>query len=186
MPFTLIIISVILASESFITTWYSSAIHSKLNETAPVKLPIALSIIKSLVLLIGIYLGGIVSIAAPWFYTAIAYAIIIIGLKIITESLKFNPEERIVLIDNNKTLILISIAGTFNPLFIGLSLGLIGTDILRPVMLLFVITLLISFISLYLGKRYGLRPFLRYIGITAGLTIAIIALRFFISYFINW
>ncbi len=186
MPFTLIVVLVVLATESFITTWYSSAIHSKLNVKAPFKLPISLSIIKTLVFLIGIYLGSIVAVAAPWFYTAMAYAIMfIIGLKMIIESLKFIPEERIVLIDNNRTLILLCFAGSFNPLFIGLSLGLIGINFLKPVMLLLMITLMFSIISLYLGKRYGLRPFLRYVGIIAGATIAGIALRFFISYFLN-
>lgn len=186
MPFTLILIIVVLSSESFITTWYSTAIHSKLKEKAPVKLPIALAIVRTLVFALGIFLGNIGSVAFPWFYIAMAYAMMfIIGLKMITESLRFNPEERIVLVDNNRTLILIAFAGSFNPLFIGLSLGLIGTEIIMPCLFLFIFTLLLSIISLYLGKKLGLRPFLRYIGIIAGLVISGIALRFFISYFIN-
>ncbi len=186
MPFPLILILLVLVSESFITTWYSSAIHSRLKEKTPVKLPIALAIIKTIALALGIFLGSIVSVALPWFYIAMAYAMMfIIGLKMITESLRFSPEERIVLIDNYKTLILLGFAGSFNSLLIGLSLGLIGTDILMPCLFLFIFTLILSTISLYYGKKIGLRPYLRYTGIIAGLIIAGIALRFFINYFLN-
>lgn len=185
-PFPLILILAVLVSESFITSWYSSAIHSKLKVGAPVKLPFALAIVKTLILAIGIFLGNIGSIALPWFYTAMAYAMMfIIGLKMITESLRFSPEERIVLIDNNKTLILLGLAGSFNSLFIGLSLGLIGTDILMPCLFLFIFTLILSLTSLYFGKKLGLRPYLRYIGIVGGLIIAGIAIRFFINYFLK-
>lgn len=186
MPFPLILILIVLVSESFITTWYSSAIHSRLKEKAPVKLPIAMAMIKTLVLALGIFLGNIGSVALPWFYISMAYAMMfIIGLKMTTESLRFSPEERIVLIDSNKTLILLGLAGSFNSLFIGLSLGLIGTDILMPCLFLFIFTFILSTISLYFGKKFGLRPYPRYTGIIAGLIIAGIALRFFINYFIK-
>lgn len=185
-PLILILIIVALITESFATSWYSGAIHSKVSEKPPLSLPPALSIIKTLVFALGLLSGRFSSSVLPWFYTTMAYSLMfIIGLKLITETMRFNPEERIVLVDNNRTLLLLSIAGSFNTLFIGISLGLLGVGILTPVLTLFVGTLILSFISITLGKKLGLRPGIRFAGIAAGCIICIVAIRFFILYFIN-
>ncbi|HLO89608.1 MAG: manganese efflux pump [Chloroflexota bacterium] len=185
MPFILILIILALLTESFATSWYSGAVHSKVSEKPPYGLPPSLALIKSVVFALGIISGRLGSVALPWYYTTMAYALMfIIGLKLITETMRFHPEERIVLVDNNKTLLILSVAGSFNTLFIGISLGLIGTGIWAPVLTMFAGTLVFSFISLYLGKKYGLRPFIRLAGIAAGSLIAFVALRFFVLYFI--
>jgi manganese efflux pump family protein len=182
-PFILILIIIAIATESFATTWYSGAIHSKLKEKLPYMLPVGMTLIKSLVLAAGIYVGSFGSVALPMYYANMAYALMfIIGLKMIMQSMRFNPEERIVLVDDNKTLILVSIAGSFNSFFIGFSLGLIGISVLMPVAITFFATLIMSFAALFLGKQYGLRPFVRITGIVAGAIISIIALRYFILY----
>lgn len=185
MPFILILIIIAIAIESLATSWYSGAIHSKLKEVLPYKLPVAMSVIKSLVLAAGIYAGSLGSLVLPMYYANMAYALMfIIGLKVITQSMRFNPEERIVLVDDSKTMLLISIAGSFNSFFIGFSLGLIGISVLMPVLITFLATLILSYAAMFLGKQYGLRPLVRIAGIVAGSVIAIIALRYFILYFI--
>lgn len=102
----------------------------------------------------------------------------------LTEGLKFNPEERIVIVDDFKTLLLVSVAGSFNTFFIGISIGVLKVPPLNPVLLTLTATLLLSFFALVLGKRFGLRPIIRYINITAAILISLIALRFFILYFL--
>lgn len=185
MPFILILIIIAIATESFATNWYSGAIHSKLKEKLPYRLPVGMSLIKSLILAIGIYAGSFGALTLPMYYANMAYALMfIIGLKMITQSMRFNPEERIVLVDNTRTLVLLSIAGSFNSFFIGFGLGLLGISVLMPVAITFFATLILSFAALFLGKQYGLRPFVRITGIVSGAIIAVIALRFFILYFI--
>lgn len=185
MPIILFLIIVALITESFATSWYSGAIHVKVAEKPPFTLPPALAVVKSIVFSIGVFSGSLVTGYLPWFYATMAYALMfIIGLKMVTETMKFNPEERIILIDSNKTLILLSLAGSFNTLFIGIGLGLIGTSVLSPVITLFAGTLIGSFTGILLGKKFGLRPGIRYAGIIAGVFIAFVALRFFILYFI--
>lgn len=186
MPFTLILILLVLISESFATSWYSGAINAKLSEKMPYPLAVGLAVTKAIVLALAILVGKATTFSLPWYYLTMAYALMfIIGLKIITETLRFRPEERIVLIDSNKTIVLLSFAGSFNTFFIGLSLGLIGTGVLLPVLITFTGTLILSLLSMIAGKKYGLRPVIRYLGIIAGAVIAGISLRFFITYFIQ-
>lgn len=186
MPLILILILLALVTESFATTWYSAAIHAKLKEKSPLKLPAALAIVKALVIALGIYIGNVSSAAMPWIYIVIAYILMfIIGLKIIIENMRFFPEERIVLVDNNRTLLILSLAGSFNSFFVALSLGLIGTNVSLPSLFTFTLTLFASFASLYLGKSFGLRPFLRITVLIGGVLIAGVALRFIITHFLN-
>ncbi len=185
MFFPLIIILLGLITESFATSWYSGAVHAKINEKPPLMLPVALALIKSSVLWLGIFLGNLSSDSIPWFYMTMAWALVfIIGLKMLTESLRFNPEERIVIVDNSKTLLLVSVAGSFNTFFIGISLGVLKISFINPVLITFAGTILLGFFALIFGKKYGLRPIVRYINITSAVLIALIALRFFILYFL--
>lgn len=186
MPLTLILILLVLISESFATSWYSSAINARLSEKMPYKLAIGLSVTKSIVLALAILTGKATSFSLPWYYLTMAYTLMfIIGLKIITETLRFKPEERIVLIDSARTIVLLSFAGSFNTFFIGLGLGLIGIEVWIPILITFFGTLIFSILAMLAGKKYGLRPGIRYLGIIAGALIAGIALRFFITYFIK-
>lgn len=186
MPLILLLLLLALVSESFATTWYSAAIHEKLKENTPTKLPIALAIVKALVIALGIFIGNVSSSALPWIYIVIAYVLMfIIGLKIIIENMRFSPEERIVLVDSNRTLMILSLAGSFNSFFVALSLGLIGTSVLLPMLFTFIVTLIAAYTSLFFGKSFGLRPFLRITVMVGGALIAGVALRFFITYIIN-
>lgn len=183
MPLLLIILLLALIVESFNTTWNSSAIHAKLKEQPPVRLPFALAVIKSLVLALGLSIGFLGSDYLPFFTTPYAL-VFIIGLKIITENVRFHPEERIVLIDNTKTLLLVSIAGSFNTFFLGISLGLIGVSATLTIAFNLIVTLIATLAALKLGSTKGLRPYTRYAGIIAGAVISVIALQYFITYFI--
>ncbi len=185
MPFSLIIILLALTTESFATSWYSTAVHSKLEQKPPYLLPFAMAIIKSLVLLGGIFLGSLASVDVPMFYMTMAYALMfIIGLKMLTEVLRFHPEERIVIIDNLKTILLVSVAGSFNTFFLGISLGVLKIAPFYPVVLTFILTIALGYLAIILAIKLGLRPVVRYINIIAALLIALIALKFFISYFL--
>lgn len=186
MPFILILIIAALLTESFATSWYSGAVNGRTGEKPPYSLPVVLAVVKSLVFALGVFSGSFASAVLPWFYTTMAYALMfIIGLKMALETIRFKPEERIILIDSTRTLWLLSVAGSFNTLFIGISLGLAGAKLLDPVIAVFTGTLIAAFIALVLGKRFGLRPGIRFAGIAAGLIIAVVSLRFFILYFIR-
>jgi putative Mn2+ efflux pump MntP len=185
-PLILILILLALVTESFATAWYSAAIHSKLNESTPIKLPAALALVKAVIIALGVFIGNVSSSTLPWTYLVIAYILMfIIGLKIVIENMRFMPEERIVLVDNNRTLFLLSLAGSFNSFFVALSLGLIGTSVLLPSLFTFIVTLFAAYTSLYLGKSFGLRPFLRISVMAGGALLAGVAIRFFITYFLN-
>ncbi len=185
MPFILILILLSLVTESFVTTWYSSAINAKVKETLSLSFPLIIAVIKTAVLSLGIFLGLKGSVVVPWFYLTMAYVLMfIIGLKMVIETMRFSPEEKIVFIDNKKTSFLLSIAGGFNSFFIGISLGLIGTPILQCAIFTLIATSIFSLIAYFLGKKFGLRVFLRIIGIVAGAVVIFVAIRFFVLFYI--
>lgn len=183
--FYLLLILLALITESFSTAWYSGAIHGKLVEKMPARLPLALALSKGIILPLGMFLGRVCSSFLPSFYITMAYSLMfIIGLKMITENLRFHPEERIVLIDNNRTLLILSLAGSFNTFFIGISLGLISTKIALASVITFMATLILAYAAMHFGKKFGLRPFIRITGMVMGAVIVLIAMTYFIKYFI--
>lgn len=185
MSFYLLLILLALITESLSTAWYSGAIHGKLVEKMPVRLPFALALSKGIILPLGMFLGRACTSILPSFYITMAYSLMfIIGLKMITENLRFHPEERIILVDNNKTLLILSLAGSFNTFFIGISLGLISTQIALAAVITFMATLILAYAAMYFGKKLGLRPFIRITGMVMGAVIVLIALTYFIKFFI--
>lgn len=185
-PLLLIIILLALVTESFSTSWYSGAIHKKLALKLPIQLPFALAIIKSLMMALGIYIGNRVYGTLPSHFTIIAYSLMfIVSLKIIWESMRFAPEERIIMVDSTKTLLLLSFAGSFNTFLISICLGLIGVHVLNPCIFTLTTTIVFALAAVNLGAKHGLRPFIRISGIVAGLLITILSLRFIILYLIS-
>lgn len=184
-PFILILIILAIVTESFTTSWYSGSIHAKLREKLPVMLPVYLTVSKSVLFALGLLAGTFGAGIMPWTYTSMAYALLfIIGVKMVTQSMRFNPEERIVLADTPRTMMLMSLAGSFNSVFVGFGLGLIGVEPLYPVLLVMIGVMVASFAGLFLGGKFGLRPYIRFLSIGAGAVVAFIVLRFFILYFI--
>lgn len=186
MPLVLLLILLALVAESIATAWNSGALHNRTKDKLPVLLPVSLAVIRSLTLAMGIFIGNWISGTVPWHYIIMAYVLMgVIGLKIAWESFKFTPEERIILVDNYKVMLLLSVAGSFNTFFVALSIGLIGIGVVGPFVFTLLATLIFSFIALQAGWKYGLRPITRYTAMFAGVLITAIALRFFILYFIK-
>lgn len=186
MPLTVYLIIFIIVTESVAVAWYSGAIHSKLNEKLPLSLPAVITFVKTILFAAGLFTGYLLADVSPWFSIIIAYSIMFItGLKIITENLRFAPEEKIVYTDNLKTMMLVGLAGGFNVLFIGISLGLIGVDMMGSVITFLAATPVLSLIALFAGRRTGLRPEIRYAAIAGGVIICIVAVNFFITFFLK-
>lgn len=181
----ILIITILLAADCFIIAWHSGAIHQKLGENLTNSLPVFFSAGRATAMLTGIYTGIFLAPFVPDFNYFFGISLIaVIGLKLAIESIRFIPEEKVIFIDNNKTLALLTLAGSMNTFFAGFGLGLTGTDIPVPVLVTAFAVLILAFAGKILGKRKSLKPEIRIIGLFSGIIILALASRLLILYFI--
>jgi putative Mn2+ efflux pump MntP len=106
--------------------------------------------------------------------------IFITGLKISMETFRFNPEEKIILVDNFTTLLLWSVAGSFSVFLAGAGAGLGISVSYSALAVFFLISVLGSYAGSGFGSGKGLRPGVRYMVLVSGVVIMIISLRLLI------
>lgn len=99
----------------------------------------------------GVQLQSIISTLAPW----IAFLLLLgIGLKMIYESL-FTKEEDVCKVFSLKELLILSIATSIDAFAVGVTFAILNTAIFVPVVVIGMITFILSFIGVYIGKNVG-------------------------------
>lgn len=99
----------------------------------------------------GIQLQSVVSALAPW----IAFLLLLgIGLKMIYESI-YTSEEDECRIFSLKELLILSIATSIDAFAVGVTFAILNTAILIPVVVIGLITFVLSFAGVYIGKNVG-------------------------------
>ena len=101
--------------------------------------------------ILGIPLQSIVSTYAPW----IAFILIsIVGIKMIYESFSDDND-----VDNSdfslKEITILAVATSIDAFVVGISFALLNTPIIEPAIIIGLITFVLSFIGVYIGKRLG-------------------------------
>ena len=99
----------------------------------------------------GIPLQSIVSTYAPW----IAFILIsVVGIKMIYESFSDDND-----VDNSdfslKEITILAVATSIDAFVVGISFALLNTPIIEPAIIIGLITFVLSFIGVYIGKRLG-------------------------------
>ncbi len=177
----IVVLAFAMATVSFIISWFSGALHRKLSVNLHAGFPLFLAIGRTLMIALGIVAGLYgASLITEFSFPAGLILLIVIGIKLGIEALNFNPEERVVLIDNRKTMLLLIIAGSINTFFAGMGLGLVGSSFLVPALTTFIAVSLLSFTGIMAGKKYGYKPTLRFAGLIPATVIIIIGLRLLI------
>ena len=86
----------------------------------------------------------------------IAFSIfLLIGIKMLYDSFKDTAKNRIFLIDNLRVIIGLSIATSLDALIVGMSFGFLNINIIKTMLIIFVITFLFSITGIRIGKKYG-------------------------------
>jgi putative Mn2+ efflux pump MntP len=180
-----VVLTLAISADSFTTSWFSGALHKKLGVSLGFKLPFIFSLGRTFFILSGITAGlYAASVLSDFSYVMGLSLLFILGIKLILESLNFNPEERVILVDNTKTMILLALATSLNSLFIGIGFGIIGIGLLTPGAVTLVSVALFSFAGVTVGRIQGYRPVIRFTGLASGLVILIIVIRLLILNFI--
>lgn len=104
-----------------------------------------------------------------------------IGVKMIYESFSQDRDERAMNPDDIALLLTLAVATSIDALAVGLSISLLNVDILKPAVIIGLITFALSFIGVMLGKAAG-RLFGKKIEIAGGLILIGIGLKILITH----
>jgi len=111
----------------------------------------------------------------------IAFGLLVfIGVRMIYESIS-RESKQVVSSSSFKVLIMLSIATSIDALAVGLSLSFLETSIVTPAIIIGIITFSLSFLGVYIGKKFG--SYFEKIGVLGGIILIIIGLRILIEHF---
>lgn len=102
--------------------------------------------------LAGEQLAALVELWAPW----IAFTLLlIIGGKMVYEGLSHEEEEEVCQIFSIRDILILSVATSIDAFAVGVTFAFLNTPILLPILIIGLVTFLLSFIGVYLGKKVG-------------------------------
>lgn len=123
----------------------------------------------------GLQLQSIISALAPW----IAFFLLLtIGIKMIYES--FYSDEDVCKVFSLKELIMLSVATSIDAFAIGVTFAILNTPIITPIIIIGLITFILSFTGVYIGKKIG-HLFENKIEIVGGLILIAIGVKILIE-----
>ncbi|MDI6724321.1 MAG: manganese efflux pump MntP family protein [Methanobacterium sp.] len=99
----------------------------------------------------GLQLQSIISTLAPW----VAFILLLaIGIKMIYESMDAE-EDDVCSIFSLRELLILSIATSIDAFAVGVTFAFLNTSILQPILIIGIVTFILSFIGVYIGKNIG-------------------------------
>lgn len=103
----------------------------------------------------------------------------LIGVRMIYESVS-KESKQLVSSSGIKVLLLLSIATSIDALAVGLSLSFLETSIITPIIMIGIITFSLSFLGVFMGKKFG--NYFEKIGILGGIILIVIAMRILVEH----
>jgi len=181
----IVIVMLAVAIDSLVIAWFSEALHRKVAENQVKGWPVYFTLFRLVFVVAGITGGKLFAGLLPdnHFFAGLAI-VAVMGLKMGVESFGFREEEKVILIDSIKTLVVLSTASGINTLLVGLGLGLIGTGLYVPVVVTAVSVVVFTSIGSIIGKKAGYKPFIRYFSLVGGLIIVAISLGLLLTNFL--
>lgn len=181
--FTLFLIAA-LALGSFAPAWYTGSLHEKIKVKIPWVLIFTSAAIHTLFFILGYLPAEALNGLMPQ-YACLAgqFIVFIVGLKLIVESIRFSPEEKIIMIDDRQSLLMVGVARGFNYFLIGLGLGFCAGFNLHFLYILFAFEAAAIASGLLLGRHFGLKATIRTLFLFSGIGILAAAARAIIQLF---
>jgi putative Mn2+ efflux pump MntP len=180
--FTTLLISIGLAMDCFAVSMCAATINVKQDLRYRFRIAWHFGLFQAMFALIG-YLTG--STIANWianFDHWVAFILLAwISIKMIKDGLNPDPDACPTDPSRGKTLILFSIATSIDAMAVGLSLGLLGSDILLTSLLIGITSIAFSVLGLFLGQKLGF-IFGKRMEIFGGSVLALIGIRILIDW----
>jgi len=151
----LILIAIALAMDSVAVSIASGVKYKKINVYTVIKISLFFGIFQGLIPLIGYFTGTIFSSHVAEYSHYIAFVILIgLGLNMIREAREDDFESEVKDL-KNKTLFFLAIATSIDALAIGVTFSFQDINIYYASFLIIIITFILCFIAVYIGKRLG-------------------------------
>lgn len=181
-PIQIAILSLALALNSF--TQNLSAGFVMKEEPAGRTMRFAMIMLVSLAFMTasGLWLGvRIGNLAVNSNYYISVGILLIMGLKIIFDSIRTKPEDRTYELKETRIIVMLSIAEGITPLVISIAIGLTVETALPSWIILMIFQVLAMFTGLLMGSRYGKSSFRYRTGPIGGLIMLAAALKILID-----
>ncbi len=102
--------------------------------------------------LAGEQLATVVQLWAPW----IAFILLaLVGGKMIYEGLREDDNDDVCRVFSIRDILVLSVATSIDAFAVGVTFAFLNTPILLPIVIIGLVTFLLSFMGVYLGKRVG-------------------------------
>lgn len=153
---TIIVIAVGLAMDAFVVSVVSGGAYKQLHVKHALRLAIFFGGFQAFMPIIGYLAGLSVKDYIQDYDHWIAFVILsAVGGKMIYESLKIESVEKNMDPSNIFVLLALSVATSIDALAIGITLSLITNSIITAVVIIGLVTFVLSYLGIIIGKRFG-------------------------------
>lgn len=181
MDIVTILIALGLAMDSFLVSITRGLTNTKTKiSIEALKIAFFFGLFQGMMPVMGWFLGVSILDVISGFDHWIAFGLLtFIGLRMMDESTTVKSK-KMVSSSSFSVLIMLSIATSIDALAVGLSLSFLEVSIIIPTIIIGVITFALSFLGLYIGKRFG--GFFEKIGVLGGVILIVIGVRILIEH----
>ena len=153
---TIFPIAIALAMDAFAISIISGSIYKKLGIKHALKLASFFGGFQAFMPLLGFCAAVTTKKYIQNFDHWIAFIILItIGIKMIYESFKIKVENKNFDITSTGLLLILSVATSIDALAVGMTLPLITEFVFYPALVIGIVTFILSYLGVYIGKRFG-------------------------------
>ena len=154
--FTIIVVAVGLAIDAFVVSIVSGSAYKQLHVKHALRMAVFFGSFQAVMPLIGFMAGLSVKEYIERYDHWIAFGLLsAVGCKMIYESFKINSIEEKSDPSNIFVLLVLSVATSIDALAIGITLSLITSSIILAVIIIGLVTFVLSYFGVYIGKRFG-------------------------------
>lgn len=137
---------------------------------------------QALTLAAGLLLGNRIGLVSENHNAIIALSILlIIGIKVLLDSIRSKPESKSFDINDNQVLIMVALAEAFTPLAVGIAIGLMAAGIFSSWLVLLLFQVLAIITGLVAGSFMGEQAFKLRLGPIGGLILLAAAMKLIIN-----
>ncbi|MCP4262482.1 MAG: manganese efflux pump [Planctomycetes bacterium] len=154
--FTIIVVAIGLAIDAFAVSIVSGGAYKQLHVKHAVRMALFFGAFQAIMPLIGFMAGLSVKEYIESYDHWIAFGLLsAVGGKMIYEAFKMRSIDEKFDPSNIFILLILSIATSIDALAIGITLSLITNSIIFAVIIIGLVTFVLSYLGVYIGKRYG-------------------------------
>jgi putative Mn2+ efflux pump MntP len=154
--FTIIVVAIGLAIDAFVVSMVSGSAYKQLRIKHVLRMAVFFGAFQAIMPLIGFMAGlsvkGYIECCDHWIAFGLLSAV---GGKMIYESFKIKSIEEKFDPSNIFVLLMLSVATSIDALAIGITLSLITGSIIAAVIIIGLVTFVLSYLGVYVGKRFG-------------------------------